>query len=182
MVKCLSDFNVVISDSLELTHSGSNVYFSHRLVQAISKLHSIVYILKSLNLIGDCDYSIMLLKDLVGRLATELATGHYVDGLAAELGSHMKKLWDVNVSEWLLRDFLHSALELKEATRTAESEVSEVLENFLSIFEVDVSASPLLSKLLKSGINRELALQIIATGLIVSVGGVGCHEHSFTEV
>ncbi|MEM4824055.1 MAG: hypothetical protein QXV31_03350, partial [Zestosphaera sp.] len=57
---------------------------------------------------------IPLIKLGVGELVTKICTNRYVNGLASELGTHAKKLWEVEYSDSELADILEEAMSLRK--------------------------------------------------------------------
>ncbi len=141
---------------------------------------SFVYTLSSsivLKSLGYGDYFkevLQIVKLLAGDLATYLTTGKYINGLAAELGEHAKKLWEVNFDDYELLQLIYELLDLKKKVEVGEADVEtskNLLYKLINLLEVDVNKTNVIKKIFNNP-QPELVLQFAATAFVISVGGL----------
>lgn len=110
----------------------------------------------------------------VGELVTKLCTNRYVNGLASELGTHAKKLWEVEYSDYELADILSRAMNLRRKLDlgvASKEEARELLLRFLNLIELNPQETKVVSSILEDS-EPSLVLQLIATALAVCLGGL----------
>ncbi len=115
-----------------------------------------------------------LVKTLSGELVMRLGTGVYVNGLAYELSTYGRKLWDLEYSDSELIKVLTDALDMRrrlDKGGVSKEEAMELLNRFTRLIGVDVSKTQVIREL-ASDSEPALVLQLIATALAVCTGGL----------
>ncbi len=145
----------------------------------------VVYVASAISILEELGYKQcanelkLSLKYWVSELVVKLATQKYIDGLASELSCTTKPLWSLNVSDDELKLYLYRLLSFGAAVKEGKAsreEARELLLDFIEIFEVDLSKSPRVRKVLEEA-DPQLVLQTILTGLIASVKGLSGGSH-----
>ncbi|MCD6429000.1 MAG: hypothetical protein J7L12_05255 [Desulfurococcales archaeon] len=145
----------------------------------------IVYITSAISILEELGYKQyanelkLSLKYWVSELVVKLATQKYIDGLASELSCTVKPLWSLRLSDEELKLYLYRLLNFGIAVKggmASREEAKEVLLDFIEIFEVDLSKSPRVRKVLEE-VYPQLVLQTVLTGLITSVKGLSGGSH-----
>lgn len=117
---------------------------------------------------------IPLIKLGVGELVTKICTNRYVNGLASELGTHAKKLWEVEYSDSELADILEEAMSLRKKVDlgiASKEEARDLLIRFLNLIKLNPQETKVVKNILEDS-EPSLVLQLIATALVVCVGGL----------
>ncbi|MEM4824200.1 MAG: hypothetical protein QXV31_04105, partial [Zestosphaera sp.] len=101
-------------------------------------------------------------------------TNRYVNGLASELGTHAKKLWEVEYSDSELADILEEAMSLRKKVDlgiASKEEARDLLIRFLNLIKLNPQETKVVKNILEES-EPSLVLQLIATALVVCVGGL----------
>ena len=145
----------------------------------------VVYIASAVSILEELGYEQyadelkLSLKYWVSELVVKLATQKYIDGLASELSHTVKPLWSLRLSDEELKLYLYRLLNFGIAARegrASREEAKEILLDFIEMFEVDLSKSPRVRKVLEE-VDPQLVLQTVLTGLIASVKGLSGGSH-----
>ncbi len=118
---------------------------------------------------------IPLVKSGVGELVVRLSTNMYINNLASELGKHARKLWEVDYSDSEIADILSEAMSMRKKVDlgiASKEEARELLLRFLNLIRLNPQETEVIASILKDP-EPPLVLQLIATALVVCVGGLG---------
>lgn len=116
-----------------------------------------------------------LVKSGVGELVVRLSTNVYISNLASELGKHARKLWEVDYSDSEIADILSEAMSLRRKVDlgiASKEEARELLLRFLNLIGLNPQETEVVASILEDP-EPPLVLQLIATALVVCVGGLG---------
>lgn len=167
------------------THAYPFVNFEEGFPYLYIVCDRIVYIASAISVLEELGYRQyandlkLSLKYWVSELVVRLATQKYIDGLASELSHTVKPLWSLRLSDEELKLYLYRLLNfgiaIKEG-RASREEAKEIMLDFIEIFEVDLSKSPRVRKVLEEA-DPQLVLQTVLVGLIASVKGLSGGSH-----
>ncbi len=135
---------------------------------------SVINILEELGYKQYADEIKLSLRYWVSELVAKLATRKYINGLAAELSRTVRPLWSLRISDEELRFYLHKLLNFGVSVREGKAsreEAKDLLLDFIEIFEIDLSKSPIIRRILVD-VDPELVLQTVLVGLITSIKGL----------
>jgi hypothetical protein len=171
----MSNFIIKHLGVLEARYVDSTELFELR--DSIVRGYSIAHIYKDLGLNEALRDSINYLKYLISEFVLRLATGKYIDGLAAELSEAIpNRLWEIELDDFSFKAFLTDIIGFWEnmlEDGLSSDDAEFLIEEFATLFNVDLSKVPaLLNKIRSKSVTPEEALQSVLVGLVVSVGGV----------